>query len=307
MYSDKQKQNWVLKKIIKPKFSSKWMKSHHAVPTAYKLRGDIFRVFFCTRDKFNHSQLIFLDYDVIKEKIYSYSPKTPALKTGKLGSFDQNGITPSWLIKNKSKYLLYYVGWNKSFNVRMKLFTGLAESKNLNKFKKYSLTPILERNNIDPYLTATNCVLKEKKKFKMWYVSGEKWFKHKKEIYPRYNIKYAESNDGIHWKREGKISLNFKSKTEYALARPSVLKFKNLYHMWYSYKTLNSEYRIGYAISKNGIDFKRRDNLVNLNILKGFNDQMSAYPYIFFHKKKLYMFLNGNGYGKSGIGLSILK
>lgn len=55
----------------------------------------------------------------------------------------------------------------------------------------------------------------------MWYVSGIQWV-HRDFV--TYDIKYAESENGIRWKRDGKTCLGFKSPEEYALARPCVLK-----------------------------------------------------------------------------------
>ena len=45
----------------------------------------------------------------------------------------------------------------------MHLHVGLAVSSDNGKtFKRYSKSPILERNSIDPFLTATLSILKEK-------------------------------------------------------------------------------------------------------------------------------------------------
>jgi len=301
-------QFWKKVDILKPSFSAKWMNSHYAVPLAHHIKNDIYKIIFCIRDKNNYSNIVSFNYDIIKRKIVNKIQKKPLLIPGKLGTFDENGVTPSWLIKKGNKYYLYYVGWNKSANVRMQLFTGLAISNNnLNKFKRFSKAPILERIKIDPFLTATNCVIKVNGLYKMWYVSGDKWNLIDKETYPKYNIKYATSKDGINWERVGKISVNYKHNEEYALARPSVLKFKDKYHMWYSYKNLKNEYKIGYACSKNGINFKREDQKIFFSKnIKNFDDKMIAYPHVFLHKKNFYMLFNGNDYGKSGIGLAML-
>ena len=34
---------------------------------------------------------------------------------------------------------------------------------------------------------------------------------------------------------------------------------------------------------------------------------MVCYPYVFEYNDKLYMLYNGNGYGKTGIGLAVLE
>ena len=268
----------------------------------------MFRIYFCIRDKKNRSNISSLIFDLKKKKILKNINKTPLLKPGKLGTFDENGVTPSWIVNHKKRKFIFYVGWNSSGNTRMSLFTGLGLIKG-NRIKRFQDSPILERSRIDPYLTATNCILKENNKFKMWYVSGDGWTVKNNETFPKYNIKYAESYDCINWKRNGKICVNYKSSKEFALARPSVLKIDNKYFLWYSYKAHGNNYKIGFAVSKNGLKWNRLDNAVTFvpKKLYEWEKEMQAYPHVFKHKNKIYMLYNGNGYGKSGIALARLK
>ena len=76
-------------------------------------------------------------------------------------------------------------------------------------------------------------VIKIKNKFVMYYVSGEGWIN---PDLPKYNIKIAVSNDGKKWHRTGKTAVDFSKKGEHALARPSVIKYKGKYLMWFSKK-----------------------------------------------------------------------
>ena len=39
----------------------------------------------------------------------------------------------------------------------------------------------------------------------------------------------------------------------------------------------------------------------------GWDSEMVCYPYVFEYNDKLYMLYNGNGYGKTGIGLAVLE
>ena len=297
--------------IIKPPFKKKWMNSHLAVPFAEKISNGKFRIYYCVRDKKNKSHIISNYYNLNNKKIISNINSKTLLKPGKLGEFDETGVTPTWVLEYKNNKYLYYVGWRPAGSVRLSLFIGLAIKKKRNsKFKKIGNFPILERSKIDPFLTATLSILKEKNKFKMWYVSGEGWIKIKNnQTIPKYNIKYAESKDCINWTRKGIVCLNFKSKSEFAIARPSVIKLKNYYCMWYCHKSLNKEYSIGLAISKNGKKWKRMDNMCNSlnNKRHTWEKEMVAYPHVVRNKNELIMFYNGNGYGKTGIGIAKLK
>jgi len=239
---------------------------------------------------------------------YRTITKEPILGLGDLGCFDDNGVMPAWIVGFENKKYMYYIGLNKGTTVQFHSFIGLAISKDEGKtFKRFSKTPILDRNHVDPYLTASPCVLLENGIWRMWYASGEGYdVKINNSIYPRYNIKYTESPDGIHWERNGIVCIDFKSENEYALARPCVVKEKGLYRMWYSYK--GESYRIGYAESEDGMNWDRKDDEVGIDVSKtGWDSEMIAYPFVFEHKNKKYMLYNGNDYGRTGFGYAVME
>lgn len=134
--------------------------------------------------------------------------------------------------------------------------------------------------------------------------------KNENELKHYYHIKYAESLNGINWQKNGTICIDFKNDLEYALARPCVLKHKGIYKMWYSYRAgeKNTTYRIGYAESLDGISWKRMDEKMSLSVSEnGWDSEMICYGFVFEYKDRLYMLYNGNGYGKTGIGLAVLE
>ena len=117
--------------------------------------------------------------------------------------------------------------------------------------------------------------------WKMWYLSCVKWVIRDSKPNPYYHIKYAESNDGINWTRNGTVCIDFKNENEWAISRPCVLRERGLYKMWYSYRGANT-YRIGYAESKDGISWDRQDDQVGINISEsGWDSEMIEYPFVF--------------------------
>ena len=68
----------------------------------------------------------------------------------------------------------------------------------------------------------------------MWYVSGVRWEPSTSGPRHYYLIKYAESKNGIEWKRNGQVCIDFQTPDEYAIARPCVVKVGDGYRMWYS-------------------------------------------------------------------------
>ena len=290
--------------ILKPNPGRYWMKSHVAVPTVEHVRGDIYRMYFCSRDAQNRSHIGYSEFDINNPmQMISITPE-PVLGLGELGAFDDNGVTPTWVMDVGDRKYLYYVGWNKGATVRMHLFVGLAISTDGGKsFSRQSRAPILERIEVDPLLTATLSILKEGDIFRMWYISGDRWFDRDGETYPVYNIKYAESHDAVHWDRRGRVCLSYKDAEEHALARPCVIKEDGIYKMWFSHK--GSDYRIGYAESVDGFEWKRMDEKVGLEKTSSeFDSVMQEYAFVVVHGNTKYMFYNGNEYGKDGICLA---
>ncbi|CDI06457.1 hypothetical protein [Candidatus Nitrosotenuis uzonensis] len=296
--------SWIKKGLIFcPNKNFDWMHSHASLPTADHVKNNVYRIYFSTRNKENRSQVGFLETDFTKpKKILKLSSK-PILRLGKTGSFDEDGVMCSSLVNHKSKKFMYYIGWNRSVSVPFRWAIGLAISEdNGETFTKFSDGPILDRNYIDPYFVSSPTVIYENGKWKMWYISSScGWQKiNNKKIAP-YNIRYADSKNGIDWNRKGIISIDFKHKNEFAIGRASILKENGIYKMWYSYST--QYYRIGYAVSKDGIKWKRMDDKVGINVSKsGWDSQSIEHCHVFKHKSTKLMIYTGNDFGKTGFG-----
>lgn len=289
--------------IIRPN-KSEWMVTHGMCPIAEWRQDDIYRIYFSGRDAQNRSLISYAEIDITNpSRVIRFSSK-PVLNLGALGAFDDNGVTPSWIIDHGRRKYLYYIGWNKGATVRMHLFGGLALSDDGGEtFFRYSRAPILERTDSDPFLNTAPCVLLDRGIWRMWYVAGTEWVH---RDLPRYNIKYAESRDGLTWDRAGTVCIDFASAQENALAKPCVRRKGDIYQMWYCYK--GAQYRIGYAESEDGIHWIRQDKEVGIDVSpSGWDSQMITYPYVFEHRGVKYLLYNGNNYGFEGIGLAIAE
>jgi hypothetical protein len=120
----------------------------------------------------------------------------------------------------------------------------------------------------------------------------------------RYHIKYAESRDGSRWDRRGIVCIDYQSEDEYAFGRPCVIKDGDLYRMWYSHR--GERYRMGYAESRDGIVWSRDDEKCVLDVSSGqeWDAEMVTYPVVADVAGERFMLYNGNGYGRTGIGLA---
>lgn len=292
--------------IIRPDGEHSWMVSHAMLPTADWLEGDTYRIYFSGRDSANRSRIGFADIDLNQpERVVGFSAE-PVLDLGELGMFDDNGVTPSWVVSDGDDRYLYYIGWNRGATVRFILYVGLAVSHDRgNTFRRVSRAPILGRTPSEPLHNTSPCVLREGEKWRMWYVSWEEWID---PDTPRYNIKYAESSDGVHWRRDGTICIDNRSREgDHALARPSVIKDGGIYKMWFSYK--GDDYRIGYAESEDGIQWDRNDQRAGIDVSPpgAWDSEMIEYSHVFAHRGTKYMLYCGNQYGRDGVGLAVAE
>lgn len=289
--------------FIEPQRDKWWSLTHAMIPTPEALGNGIFRIYYSGRNANNQSYIVWADVDLNEPfRVIGYSDGA-VLSPGQLGCFDDNGVTPSCVIDfPNGEKALYYIGWNPGSTVRMHLFGGLAISHDGGQtFERWSRAPILERTRTDPYLNTAPWVVRDGNGYRIFYVSGHEWVH--KDL-PRYNIKTAYSLDGKHWVREGHVCIDFKDATENALARPYVVKEDGLWRMWFSYKS--TDYRIGYAESRDGLTWERLDHLAGIDVSpSGFDSEMIEYGAVVRHDGRRFMFYNGNNYGVEGIGLAV--
>lgn len=284
-----------------------WARSHAAVPIPLRLDRHRWRIYFSTRDHRNRAHLGFIEVDLRRPTAPLRIRERPALAPGGLGTFDEDGAMGSWIVHDDERLLLYYVGWNRGVTVPFRTSIGLAESHDGGEsFTRLSTGPVLDRGIHDPCFATNPCLLIEQGQWRMWYSSGVAWEARPDGPIHRYHIKYAESADGLDWRRRGLVCIDFEGAEEIALARPCVLRDQDRYRMWYSRR--GASYRIGYAESTDGRSWRRLDHQAGIEVSdSGWDSEMIAYAHVFDAEGERYMLYNGNGYGATGIGLALLE
>lgn len=293
-----------------------WNYSHAQVPTSIFVGEKRIRIFYSSRSVDNISFISFIDVDIFSPDKVIYIHESPVLKSGEIGTFDEFGVMPSSLVRAKDgSLMMYYTGWSRSESVPFCNAIGLAISFDDGiTFNRVGRGPIFSPNINEPFFVGTAEVQRFGDKWSCWYSVCTEWVKEfNKNLEPRYHLKYADSNDGINWNRRGIVAIDYKDEKEGGIVKASVLK-REKYFMWFSYRAThnyrtdrNSSYRIGFASSVNGINWTRRDDEVGITISdSGWDSEMIAYPSVVHTKEFLYLFYNGNGFGKTGIGVAKL-
>mgnify|MGYP001590701890 CR=1 FL=1 len=292
-----------LGQIYQPSGMMNWAHSHAANPIVEHIEDDFFRVYFSTRDDKNRSSIGYVVIDINKPHKIIEESLEPVLSPGDLGMFDDCGVSIGCIVVVGEARYLYYMGWNLAVTVPWKNAIGLAVSKSPGQpFKRYSRFPVIGLDEIDPYTISYPWIIIESGCFKMWYGSNLKWGP--RQVDMLHVIKYAESDDGIHWKRENRIAINSNSTKEYAICKPCVLRDETGYLMWFCSR--GDKYRIHYARSQDGIYWERLGKDPGIDVsASGWDSEMIEYPCIFDHKGRRYMLYAGNGYGRTGFGIAV--
>lgn len=141
----------------------------------------------------------------------------------------------------------------------------------------------------------------------MAYVSGVRWTRDAGQLHSHYHLKMAASADGLTWRRDGRIAIDFKNAAETNIARPWVLRTDSGWQMWFCAASPPAKYRMGYAESPDGDVWTRRDDLAGLEPSpdpSAFDSEMVAYPCVVRHRDAEFLFYNGNGFGRDGFAVA---
>ena len=294
-----------------------WLKnySHASHACAFHLSNDLFLLIFAMRDEESHSHIFTLKAEVSAGNIRPIGNITHGLGLGKNGTFDSEGLLPCCPVKvSEEETYLYYSGWN---NLKDRLWlcdTGLAVINNhTQQFSRKYEGPVMGRDIYNPYFAAATSVMYENGRWRSWYNSGLGWTDNADGTWkPRYGIHYAESLDGVKWNYSPGLVIPFKDDYEHSFGRPSVIFAHGKYHMFFSCRGANNDpiYKMGYAVSEDGIIWDRNDSLSGIlptGDTGDFDSLSVAYPFIFCHKGFEYLLYTGNQYGQTGFGYAVTE
>lgn len=291
--------------IYCPNNENSWSNNSFMTPVAVNLNDEIIRIFGGVRDRSGISRLTFIDVKASNPLEVINISKNPVLDIGENGCFDDNGVILGDIKKIDDEYRMYYIGFQKVEKVKFLAFTGLATSKNLKDFTKFSKSPIFDRKNWAPFIGAIHSIIKEKNKYRIFYASGYDWKTINNICYPVYSSYYTESVDGVNFDFKINKEIISPSNDIYRIGRPTAYKIDDhKFQLYCSYDTINKNYGLKCFESSNCIDWiEEKSTLKGLEKpILNFDDQAICYPSIVNTKYGKYFFYNGNQMGLTGLG-----
>ena len=292
-----------------PDGSRWWAKSHAMIPTPLRLDEERVRVFITCCDAEGVGRVGYVDVSAHDPRKVLGVASEPVLDIGKDGTFDENGVLACSAIKAKGRYWMYYAGFELGRKIRYRLLTGCATAGDpAGPFRRVWPVPVLERSEDELFFRCGPFVRHEDGRFRLWYVAGSGWERVGGSLKPVYEIRYAESEDGIHWPRKGQTCIAVERDDEHGFGRPYVVFHEGKYRMFYSVRRRDvASYRLGYAESDDGLHWERKDEEVGLDVSdSGWDAEMICYSAVIQLRGRWFMFYNGNDFGRTGFGVAEL-
>ena len=290
--------------------SEKWSLSHAQMPTPF-VNDEGVGVLFTTRDSSKLSRISFVQLDHSTKKILSKSRNQPILDIGPRNGFDSKGVMSSSMLEFDGKKYLFYIGWNTHDIYPYDLNVGMAISTNGLSFARSSReTPIIISDHSTFKFITTPFVAPMGKGYQMLFSAGGEWVMHSNRWESTYSIASVESTDLFQWSisNVSEYSLTIAGKSQ---ARPTLAIIGGQKHLIYSERD-NLNFRVGQGGYKIKIQrIMPSGNWNDCEVIFEKNEMfdqylknMQCYPFPIEIAGKLYLFLNGDEFGKFGFAVA---
>lgn len=290
---------WVNKGLLFKPGQYWWCQTHGMLPVVDHMRGNMYRIYFSGRDKFNESHIGWIEVAITDGTVHVLGmPKEPLLSKGELGTFDDCGVSPLWAVNSSGKLYLYYMGWHRDGVVRASEMTGLAVFQD-GKLIERSRSPILKTSQAEPFsILVLTCISGGK----AYYDSCDRWVSPEM---PNYNIKEAYMDRD--WVRTGQVAI------DYAEGETRVSCGRRLGDEMFFCSAKDGGYKLGCAKKctrahgdvfnddhwhRQPIDIPHQD----WDYDEKAGVPFQCYPFPLIHNGQKLLFFNGSNYGKTGFG-----
>jgi predicted GH43/DUF377 family glycosyl hydrolase len=290
-----------------PNGRSEWARSHAMIPTPLPISDDLIRLYVSHLDDQSVGRIGYLDVRLSDPIRPVAVAEEPVLDIGAPGAFDDNGVVPSCIVAVGEQLRLYYCGFQLQTRIPYTILSSVVTSHDAGcTFNRISDVPLLDRVDGELFFRAAPFVLEIDGTWRMWYIGGSGWTDDGKgKLLPMYSLRHTVSQDGLAWQNPSIECLVPHGPEEIGFGRPFILRHKSGYRMWYSVRRRNG-YGLGYAESADGLSWTRNDGQVGVGCSDaGWDNEMICYAAVVPTNGKWLMFYNGNGYGRTGVGVAV--
>jgi len=225
--------------------------------------------------------------------------KGKVMQRGVAGEWDDYAVKGPSVVFDVSlnRYVAMYEGRDGTGEI------GRAESLDGETWSKYAGNPVLTgtAGKFDEWQAFSPCLIIDAGIYRMWYTGID-------AAVTGYRIGYATSTDnGYTWTKQNNgnpVLVATSGKFDAAICHsPSVLKIGTTFHIWYtgSPSMEPKTYKIGYAISSDGITWTKQNNgNPVLDVGNSWDKDHVLQPCVLYIDGMYYMFYTGINIGLSG-------
>ncbi|HEY4092993.1 MAG TPA: hypothetical protein VGN46_15880 [Luteibacter sp.] len=282
-----------------------WMRHSALTPTPWRLDSETIRVYASFRDDEGVGRIGYVDLQANEPEHVVGVSQAPVLDVGRGGCFDDNGMILGDLAEGPGGLHLFYVGFQRVARAKFLAFSGVALSTDGGQaFARLQETPVLDRAPGRSSIAAIHSALYEDGRWRLWYAAGDGWETIGGQPYPRYHIRYMETDDLQRAPTRDAVCL-LPQGHEYRIGRPRVYRADTGYIMYFTRGDTKGGYFPGCATSADGIHWERHDELFGLALSEqGWDSRTICYPALFEQGDRTLMFYNGNDMGVDGFGMA---
>lgn len=275
-------------------------------------RGDVYHVAFA--DRLDGKSYI-KNTTICPETLKTLSVSEIFYKPKRVGFFDTDGAMPSQFIRIGDKVYLTYNGWNQLSGRPPYLnSSGLIEvdfEDGRLVFLQALPGPFLSRNIDNNSSTVTPWLVCEDECLEFYYIGTDSWEEVDGYFEPRYYVKKAIGQNIRSLKTVDHQVIKPLHSDE-VFSRPSIIKINDTQVMAFCSRLISdfrdgaNSYVISFAIKRYGAseDWQRTDVFLKPN--ESWTSKQTCYPFLLNECGRISIFYNGNGFGKSGFGLTRL-
>ena len=299
--------------VFAPNGELSWAAHSFMTPVPVLLDATTIRVYGGMRDAAGVSRIGWVDLSADDPTQVLEVSQMPALDIGTPGMFDDNGVILGDVIwMPDGRLAMYYVGFQLVQKAKFLAFSGLAISDDGGTtFARASPTPILDRAPHAPFIHAVHSVEVQPggAGYRAWVSCGRRWETIGEQVYPQYDCWTLTSLDGHNWDLGSAECILEPGPGEYRIGRPRVNRLASgSYELRVTSDTLSKQYACYRLVSKDGRQFSP-DRVVELSRGQSgdWDGEMACYPArLDLADGRSYLFYNGNGMGRSGVGVARL-
>jgi hypothetical protein len=282
-----------------------WMRHSALTPTPWRRKDGSIRVYASFRDDEGTGRIGFVDLQAGRPRDVARVSEKPVLDVGRGGCFDDNGMILGDLVDAPGGLHLFYVGFQRVARAKFLAFSGLALSSDGGEtFARVQETPVLDRAPGRSSIAAIHSAMYENGRWRLWYAAGDGWELIGGQPYPRYHIRYMETDDLHGAPLRDEVCL-LPQGQEYRIGRPRVYRDGDGYLMYFTRGDTQGGYFPGCATSMDGIHWERHDERFGLALSEqGWDSRTICYPALLADGDRTLMFYNGNDMGVDGFGLA---